>query len=364
MINICYYISDHGYGHASRSIAVIRRILNSFDFDEIKIYIKTHYPFNFVRRSLSQNNVKVVKTKNDFGVVFKENSVVVDKDKTRNMLNEWLVSWHSYIQKEKEFCKSHEIDLILSDVTPQPLIAAEEMGIPSVIISNFTWYYIFFNLFGKIGATERIKEAYQCAEIGLVLPFNENMDYIKNKKEISLVAREITVDRSSLRRKYRISDDESLVYIGIGIPFSPSFLSNFKEINNSNVKFLFSSHIGLSFRNMVKIPINETESQNYLAMCDLIVSKIGYSTVSEAIRAKIPMALFKRRGWEEDELIGSKIEEMGIGRIISEKSLFKGDWMYELEGLENYTNKYETLNNRSKKDGTLEILSYLNEMIS
>lgn len=364
MISICYYVSDHGYGHASRSIAVIRRILNSCDFDEIKIYVKTHYPFNFVRRSLSKKNIKVIKTKNDFGVVFKENSVEVDKDKTSNMLNEWLDSWTSYIQKEKEFYKSHEIDLILSDITPQPLIAAEEMGIPSIIISNFTWYYIFFNLFGKIETTERIKEAYRCAGIGLVLPFNEKMDYIENKKEISLVTREITVDRSSLRKKHGISDDESLVYIGIGKSFAPSFLNNLKEINNSNVKYLFSSDIRLSFRNMVKIPINETESQNYLAMCDLIVSKMGYSTVSEAIRAKLPMVLFKRRGWKEDELIGIEIEEMGIGRIISKKSLFKGDWMYELEGVENYTNKYETLNNRFKKDGTLEILSYITEMIS
>jgi len=224
------------------------------------------------------------------------------------------------------------------------------MSIKSIIISNFTLYYIFFNLFGEIEETERIKDVYQCADLGLLLPFNEKMDYITNKKEINLVSRETTVDRSTMRRKHSISDDELLIYIGIEKSFSPSFLNNLKERYDSNLKFLFSSHIGLKFRNMIKIPINETESQNYVAMCDLIVSKTGYSTASEAVRAKIPMMVFKREGYEEDELIGNEIEEIGIGRVISDKSFCYGYWMSELNNLDKYKAKYKTIDERWKND--------------
>ena len=31
MTNICFYTSDYGYGHASRDIAIIRRILDEFN---------------------------------------------------------------------------------------------------------------------------------------------------------------------------------------------------------------------------------------------------------------------------------------------------------------------------------------------
>jgi hypothetical protein len=30
-MNICFYISDYGYGHASRSIAIIRKFILNFD---------------------------------------------------------------------------------------------------------------------------------------------------------------------------------------------------------------------------------------------------------------------------------------------------------------------------------------------
>jgi uncharacterized protein (TIGR00661 family) len=357
MVNICFYISDYGYGHASRDIAIIRRLSN--ELNGVKIYIKTDGPFHFVHQSLPQKNVKVIQIKNDIGVVFKENSVTVDRERTKKMVDEWVDSWDGYIQSERGFCEKHKINLILSDIVPQPFIVADELGIPSIAISNFTWHYIFYNLFGDIPATERIKESYQCADIALALPFNEEMNTFKKKKEISLVSREITGDRQDMRRKCGISDDELLVYVGVGKSFNPSFLRSMKPIEALNVKFLFSSNAELLFENMVMIPSNETETQNYIAMCDLVVSKTGYGTVSEAIRARIPMFLLKRDGFKEDELIGNKVEELGIGRYISEESFLDGTWVNELNHLDIYTKGFNNLNSRFKNDGIPDIVEVI-----
>ena len=362
MTNICFYISDYGYGHASRDIAIIRKILNKNK--DVKIFVKTDGPYNFVRQSLPQKNVEVMQTKNDIGVVFKENSVSVDIERTKKMLEEWLNSWDEYIHNERRFCEKNEINLILSDIVPQPFIVADELDIPSIAISNFTWHYIFYNLFGDTLATERIKEAYQCAEMALVLPFNEEMDFLKfrKRKEISLVSREITVDRRAMRRKCGVSDDELLVYVGVGLSFGSSYLSRMKNINKPNVKFLVSSNAELPFENVIRIPNNETETQNYISMCDLVVSKTGYGTVSEAVRAKIPMYLLKREGFKEDELIGNKVEELGIGKFISEKSFLDGDWASDLNlnSLGEYTKRFDNLNLNSRfkinSDGFPEIV--------
>jgi uncharacterized protein (TIGR00661 family) len=366
MTNICFYISDYGYGHASRDIAIIRRILS--EYDDVKIYIKTDKAFHFVRQSLPQKNVEVIRTKNDIGVVFKENSVSVDKEKTEEMLKEWLNSWDEYIHNERRFCEKHEINLILSDIVPQPFIMADELDIPTIAISNFTWHYIFYNLFGDTPATERIKEAYPCADMALVLPFNDDMDFLKfrKKKEISLVSREITVDREEMRRRYGIRDNELLIYLGVGISFDPSFMRDMKKIAMPDVKFLVSSNAELPFGNVVKIPNNETETQNYISMCDLVVSKTGYGTVSEAVRAKIPMFLLKRGGFKEDELIGNKVEEMGIGKFISEKSFLDGDWASDLNlklnNLGEYTKRFDNLNSRLRSDGIPEIVEAIKEV--
>ena len=360
MINICFYISDYGYGHASRDIAIIRRLSN--ELNDVKIYIKTDKAFHFVRQSLQQKNVEVIQTKNDVGVVFKENSVTIDRERTKKMLNEWIDSWDSYIQSERKFCKTHKIDLVVSDIVSQPFIVADGLNIPGIAISNFTWYYIFYNLFGDILATERIKEAYQCADITLVLPFNEEMDIFKKKEEISLVSREITMNRYDMRRKCGVSDDELLVYLGVGISFDPAYMRSMKKIDGENVKFLASSNAELPFRNVIKIPNNETETQNYIAMCDLVVSKTGYGTVSEAVRVKIPMFLLKREGFKEDELIGGKVEELGIGKFISEKSFLDGDWASDLNSLGEYIKRFDNLNSRFKSDGIPEIVEAIKEV--
>jgi uncharacterized protein (TIGR00661 family) len=354
MTSICFYISDYGYGHASRDIAIIRRILD--ELSDIKIYVKTDGPFHFVRQSLPPANVEVVRTKNDAGVVFKENSVSVDRERTKNSLNEWAASWDDYIHSEKRFCEAHKIDLILSDITPQPFVVADELNIPSAAISNFTWHYIFYNLFGDVPVVERIKEAYQHADLALTLPFNEEMDLFENKKEVNLISREMTVGKQDVRERYNISDDELLVYVGVGLSFDPSFMLSMEKIDIPNVKFLISSNAELPFEDVIKIPTDETETQNYIGMCDLVVSKTGYGTMSEAIRARIPMFLLKRDGFKEDELIGGEVEKMGIGKFISERSFLNGDWIERLNEVKGWGKKFDNIPKRFKDDGTHEVV--------
>ena len=362
MTTICIYISDYGYGHAARDIAIIRKL--QAEFNDLTIYIKTDGPFQFVKQALPQRNVEVIQTKNDIGPIFEGNSVNVDRERTKAMLDKWLASWNTYIQMEKAFCKRQNVNLILSDITPQPFIVANELGIPSIGISNFTWHYIFYHLFGDTSATERLKEAYQYANLALVLPFNEEMTLFKDRKEVCLVSREITVARAEMRRRCGISDDETLVYLGVGRSFDQTFLNNVQELDRTNIKFLVSSNSELTIENVAKIPCNETETQNYIAMCDLVVTKAGYSTVSEAIRAQVPMVVFKREGYKEDELIVNAIEQLGIGRHISDRAFLEGGWLKELDELYIYTyrNKFDTMGDRYNEDGTLEILCAIREV--
>ncbi|MFA4955684.1 MAG: hypothetical protein WC556_01760 [Candidatus Methanoperedens sp.] len=92
-----------------------------------------------------------------------------------------------------------------------------------------------------------------------------------------------------------VSDTEMLVYIRVGRSVDPSFLCNLKNLDIADLKLLVQSNVTLPFENVIRIPDRETETQNYINMCDLVVSKTGYSTASEAIRAKIPVFLSKEK---------------------------------------------------------------------
>ena len=361
-MNICFYISDYGYGHASRSIAIIRKLLRQYK--DTKIYIKNSGAFDYIKHSLPQKNVEVVNSKNDIGVIFRENSVIVDREQTRKMLIDWISSWDKYIKTEKLFCESHSIDLIISDITPQAFVVANELDIPGIAISNFTWHYIFYNLFGNIPAVEQIRDAYMRADLALVLPFNEDMNVFGEQRKVGLVSREITGDKYEMRRTMGVSDSEMLVYIGVGRSVDPSFLCNMKNLDVPNLKLLVQSNVHLPFENVIRIPDKETETQNYINMCDLVVSKTGYSTASEAIRAKVPMFFLKREGFREDELIGDAIEGMGIGKFISESSFLDGEWKQEIYDLDKYITNFDNMDDRFKSDGTEEIITAIEKAIS
>jgi UDP-N-acetylglucosamine:LPS N-acetylglucosamine transferase len=141
-------------------------------------------------------------------------------------------------------------------------------------------------------------------------------------------------------------------------------MSKMKPIDIPNVRLLIPSNINLPFNSVIKIPSYETETQNYINMCDLVVSKTGYSTISEAIKGKVPMFLLKRQGFKEDEILGNTIEQLGIGRFISEKAFLDGEWKYELGDLDKYIAKYDDLNDLYIKDGTMEIIDIIKKVAS
>jgi hypothetical protein len=356
MKNICFYTSDYGFGHAARDIALIRKIAEECG---AKIFVKTDLPLDFMRESIPF--ATAIRQKNDIGIVFKGGGVVLDE--TENVLDQWVDSWDEYILAEKRFCEENKIDLILSDIVPQPFLVADDLGLPSIGISNFTWHYIFYNLFGRTSATEMLEGAYRAGDTALVLPFNEKMDLFRRRKEISLVSREITVERCQLRNKFGIKDEDTLIFLGIGRSLDKSLLKDLKEMDLTDVKLLVSSGIELPAGSSIQIPANETETQNYIAMCDLVVSKAGYSTVSEVLRAEIPMFLFRREGYEEDTIITREVEAQGIGKEISERSFLAGDWLEMMEELQSYKEAYDSLDDRFKEDGAFEVLSAVEEVI-
>jgi len=359
---ICFYTSDYGYGHAARDIALIRKIQKA-NFAEV--IIKTDTAFDFMRFSLPGCNLK--RQRNDIGLIYKDDTVEVDRDSTERALEEWIGSWDNYIRTEKKFCQDKKIDLIISDITPQSFLLAEDLAIPGIGFSNFTWHYIFYNLLGNCLAVQRLEEAYKAGDLALVLPFHEEMELFKARREIPLISRDVTVKRETLRAHHGLQKDELLIYLGVGKSLAPGLFKNLRGMDLSGKKILVSQAMELSDtipqKDIIRIPSNETESQNYLATADLVISKTGYSTVSEAIRGRVPMFLFKREGYEEDKLIAHGVESLRIGREIQVDDVLEGRWIEELAHLEKHEYNFSHLSDIFKTDGTSMAIEAIKEMV-
>ncbi|MDD4256003.1 MAG: hypothetical protein PHP59_11600 [Methanofollis sp.] len=352
-LHIRFYTSDYGYGHAARDIALIRRLHRDLGAE---VSVRTEYPAAFMERSLP--GVPVTRGENDIGVVMQ--NVSVDAAATEERLRAWIQSWESYVAAEERICREQGVDLIISDIAPQPFLVADDLGIPGIALSNFSWHLIYTHLFGTTPETERIREAYRCATGALVLPLHEEMGVFRERRETGLLCREVTRNRKEMRRRFGLSDDDLLVYLGTGWSVE-AFPGGIGELVRQGATVLVSSNRACGETGVIHIPQDETETQDYIAMCDLVVTKPGYSTVSEAMCARVPMLLYRRERFAEDEFIIDPIEKMGVGRALSWQDFQTREWTDDLDTLlslkENYTD------GTFKRDGAEDCMEYIRAMV-
>ena len=77
MKTICYYISDYGFGHASRSVAIIRKLLAQTD--KVKLIVCHSYALDFIKESLANEaRVKYREVSTDVGYILRENTLEPD----------------------------------------------------------------------------------------------------------------------------------------------------------------------------------------------------------------------------------------------------------------------------------------------
>ena len=350
---ICFYTSDFGYGHAARDIALIRELQEAL---HAEVVVKTGSPAVFMSCSLP--GVEVISGQNDPGVVME--GAAVDRERTLAAVEQWLASWEDYIAAEKAFLHDRGIELVLSDIAPQPFLAAEELGIPSLGISNFTWHLIYTHLFGKTELTDRIAEAYRAADGALLLPLHDPMEIFCDRHEVGLVARPVTRDRMEIRRLCGLSEGEILVYLGGGQSLDPAAFQGIRTAL-SECTLLVPSWTEIP--GTVGIPPGETETQDWIAACDLVVSKPGYSTISEAIQANVPMALFRREGFAEDDYLIGGVENLGIGKEVSAAAVLDGSWADDLESLMGLRKNFDKIDGIFKRDGAKDCTDIIREMV-
>ena len=111
---------------------------------------------------------------------------------------------------------------------------------------------------------------------------------------------------------------------------------------------------------LLRVPRDATDSQNYIAACDLVVTKPGYSTVSEAILGRVPMLTYQREGFSEDDAIIDAVEDLGIGHRIDSIQALKS---LDLEAACAMRAAYDHLPDRYRRDGNLEAAERILELL-
>ncbi|MFJ5759261.1 glycosyltransferase [Neobacillus sp. NPDC093182] len=296
MKTIAYYISDYGYGHASRSIAVIRMLLKQ---PNVKIIICHSFALSFIKASLGSNRVRYRNIKTDIGYILERESIFPDKEKLLDEYKSFVKDWDNFIEQERDFLLKEKVDLVVSDISPLPFEAAAQLGIPSVGISNFTWYTAYQGLIDD-AELATFKKAYQKMTYFYSLAGSQEQWEISSN-EYGFFSREIDIKEvQRIKGSVNPVGDKKIVFLGLGMKIGVDSLEQLPIWDSPNCVFLVSSNVHVNRKNVFQIPTDYLESQNYIAASDLVISKAGWGMIGEAVSGNVPLLILNRPSMQED----------------------------------------------------------------
>ena len=337
---IALYISSHGFGHMTRCLGIMENILNNSDYN---LYIACSKKQNdFARIYLEEYKDRIIYKDlvTDIGLVNKENSLEVDKSSLQQKLLEFTSSWDDLVNNEYDFIKNLNIKCVVSDISPIGTLVGNKLQLPVVLITNFTWV----EQYEYIGIDESIIDKYRQAysyvtkfiKYDLCLPMSSiNCEDIN---EAGFTCREIDLDKvDKIKQQY-----------GKSIMVTCGKSANLNTINIKNFKGTIFTTSGIDITceedcNVVNLPIDILDTQNYITASDMVITKAGWGTIAEAVLGHTNLVLIERPSAKEDSFNIEKIKENKLGISISEKDLSTID----IQSLENKLKNnidYEKLN--------------------
>ncbi|WP_088013323.1 glycosyltransferase [Gottfriedia acidiceleris] len=322
MKTISYYISDYGYGHASRSIAVIRNFLNRTS--DVRVIICNSFAIEFLKESLADYGERVVfhEVQTDIGYVLKKDSLEPDPIRLLKQLQAFYENWEDIVENELEYFKDKVIVGILTDISPIGIEVGSRLGIPTIGISNFTWYSAYKDLVDE-NQLGRLRNSYEKMDFYFALATNQEKLGRIDQLDFSFFSRTIKQEEvNRIRNFVNPQGNKKVVFVGIGMKIDVPLMGLPVWSNNENV-YIVSSNVQVEGENIFKIPFNYTESQNYIAASDIVITKAGWGTVSEAVNLGKSLYVIDRQSLNEDRNTISYLTNHNLAQIITLEELYK-----------------------------------------
>ncbi|WP_217995096.1 hypothetical protein, partial [Methylogaea oryzae] len=144
MDRIAYFITPHGFGHAARACAVMQALRQLRP--SLQLHIYTRVPRWFFRDSLGEDGWQYHETMTDIGLV-QASPMSEDLPATLSALDAFLPFSDTLVERLAAQVAAQGCELIVCDIAPLGIAVARRAGIPSALVENFTWDWIYQGYF-------------------------------------------------------------------------------------------------------------------------------------------------------------------------------------------------------------------------
>jgi L-arabinokinase len=351
---IAFYISGHGFGHASRDIEVINALLAAHA--DLRVVARTTVPaWLFARTVVARPEGRALshlrpegralshlrpegralgrrftrfEVETDTGAA-QIDSLHVDERLTVQRAREYMRTFDNRVAVEVEFLREHDARVVVFDVPPLAVAAAKGAGIPAVALGNFTWDWIYAGYAGAEDVVRCISDVYADSDVAFRLPMHGGFESFATITDVPFIARRSSRSPEETRQALGLPRDRRLVLLSFGG-------YGLDRIDQQALDAL----TGYAVIGSTAHPLNEDAMddngfryEDLVRAVDVVVTKPGYGIISECVANQTAILYTSRGRFAEYDVLVREMPRYARARFIDHEDLFAGRWQTHLDGL-------------------------------
>jgi hypothetical protein len=339
--SVAFYISGHGFGHASRQIEIINALAPVLP-DGWSLVVRTAAARWLFDRTL-RARVTFLPGECDPGIV-QLDSLRLDEEATARAAAAFHATWNDRVAAEAALLRDHDSRLVIADAPPLGCAAAAAAGVPSIVVGNFTWDWIY-DAYGTAfgthapGVLSLIREAYASATAGWRLPMHGGFATVPNVTDLPFVARHATRKATQVLRALQIPAGKPLALVsfgGYGLDgFDPGTVDGRDRWTIVATGRTMPERVpdGIAFVHEGWIYDRGLRYEDIVAAVDVVVTKPGYGIISECVANDTAILYTSRGNFPEYDVMVHEMPRVLRCAYLDQASLLAGRWLEALEAV-------------------------------
>jgi len=332
-IPVAAVVSPHGFGHAARSSAVIEALARHRP--ELEFHILTTVPRWFFADSL-RCRFTLQRLVTDVGLV-QRTALEEDLKATVRRLDRVLGRSSGVLDRLAGRIARLGCGLVICDISPLGLAAATRLGLPSVLVENFTWDWIYRGYrdapVGLGGHAKTLSRLFATADLHI-----QTEPWCRREERAEVVppvARRPRTPAAEIRQRLGVPETAPMVLLTMGgVSWDYGVLPRLSDHPVAHFVVPGGGHRVERRGRLVVLPFrSDFYHPDLVAASDVVVGKLGYSTVAETYQSGAAMAFIGRSRFRESVLMADYVRRMTPSVEITERSFNDGSWLDSIDGL-------------------------------
>jgi hypothetical protein len=338
---VCFYISGHGFGHASRQIEIINALGASRP--DLTMVVRTSAAQWLFERT-ARVPIVLLAGECDTGVV-QIDSLRLDARETMRNAAAFYGTFDARVSREVDLLRAHDVRFVVADAPPLGPAAAAAHGVPSVVVSNFTWDWIYEAYASAdpaaVDVLAIIRDAYRQADAAWRLPMHGGFATFATIVDVPFVARHARHDRVHVRGTLGLPRDRPLVlssFGGYGVDGLDAgrldCLADYSVVLTHRASSdVVPSSAGIHQIVEADLYGSGLRYEDLVGACDVVATKPGYGIIAECVANRTAVLYTPRGHFVEYGVLVREMPRVLRCEYINHEDLFAGRWHAALDRL-------------------------------